>query len=117
MLENKPTRRAQKPAEAAKKIAPEVAEKTAPAEGNGEAPASQAEKAATLVDSIPDLVSILAENIRHNTELLERIDHRRAQTRRQTGDRPAGSNSCAPSWTTKRSARWSAAGALLSRAI
>jgi hypothetical protein len=87
MLENTPTRRAKKPAAAAKKAAPKVAVEASPIGGNGEVPAGQAEKAGTLVDSIPDLVRILAENIRHNTDLLKQIDERRAD---QTGDRPAG---------------------------
>jgi hypothetical protein len=87
MLENTPTRGTKEPAQASTKAAPNAAEKTAPAGGDGEAPASQVQKAATLLDSMPDLVRILAENIRHNTELLERIDKRRAE---QTGDRAAG---------------------------
>ncbi|WP_457143986.1 hypothetical protein [Mycobacterium sp. URHB0021] len=37
---------------------------------------------------MPDLVNILAENIRHNTALLAQIDQRRAAT--QTGDRSPG---------------------------
>jgi hypothetical protein len=90
MLENKSTRGTKKPAAAAKKAAPKVAVKSAPAGGNGEAPARQAEQAAILVESIPALVSILAENIRHNTELLEQIDRRRAQQTQQTGDRLPG---------------------------
>ena len=88
MLENAPTRRAKKPAVAAKKAEPKVVNETAPVGGNGEVSPSQAAQAAALVDSIPDLVKILAENIRHNTELLAQIDQRRAAT--QTGDRPAG---------------------------
>ena len=88
MLENTPTRRAKKPAVAAKKAEPKVVIETAPVGGNGEVSPSQAAQAAALVDSIPDLVKILAENIRHNTELLAQIDQRRAAT--QTGDRPAG---------------------------
>jgi hypothetical protein len=85
MLENKTTRGTKKPAGAAKKAAPKVTVTSAPVGGNGEISPTQAAQAAALVDSLPDLVKILAENIRHNTELLAQIDQRRAA---QTGDRP-----------------------------
>lgn len=87
MLENNSTRRTKKPAAAAKKAAPKVVIETAPV-GNGELSPSQGTQAAALFDSMPDLVNILAENIRHNTALLAQIDQHRAAT--QAGDRPAG---------------------------
>jgi hypothetical protein len=85
MLEKTPTRRARKPAVAAKKAAPRVTVETAPIGGNGEVLANQGENAANLIDPIRDLVNILAENIKHNTELLKQFDRPRAE---QTGDRP-----------------------------
>jgi hypothetical protein len=88
MLENKSTRRPKKPAAAAKRAAPKVVIESAPVGGNGEVSPSEAAQATGLFDTIPDLVKILAENIRHNTELLAQIDQRRDAT--QTGDRPAG---------------------------
>ena len=84
MLENTPTRGTKKPPAAARKAASKVAEAIAPVGGNGEVLTGQADNPANPVDPIRDLVTVLAENIRHNTELLRQIDQRRAE---QTGDR------------------------------